>query len=121
MNIIIMHSTPCLVAMKRVIFPCLTAYIATVLNCSVTRPTCLVTNVLEGWLIVTSDLMLTTTNAGKSFFFTSHPDVMTINSNINLQGFPQKLSFAVFLLLHLPRASNRCLGPEIAACPMRML
>ncbi|KAG0705325.1 hypothetical protein DFH29DRAFT_1077723 [Suillus ampliporus] len=54
---------------------------------------------LEDWMAAASDLMLTTANAGKSFFFASRPDVMTVNSNVTIDwcdahfGFPDSSSF----------------------------
>lgn len=54
---------------------------------------------LDDWMAVASDIMLATANAGKSFFFTSRPGVMTVNSNVAIDwcgahfGFPDSSSF----------------------------
>ncbi|KAL4069073.1 hypothetical protein J3A83DRAFT_4401226 [Scleroderma citrinum] len=54
---------------------------------------------LENYLTTASDHILTTTNSGKSFFFTPCDDVMTVNSNFSVDwcsahfGFPDGSKF----------------------------
>ncbi|KIJ69609.1 hypothetical protein HYDPIDRAFT_79916 [Hydnomerulius pinastri MD-312] len=54
---------------------------------------------LNDWISTASNLMLGTANAGKSFFFAPHDDVMTINSNTSIDwcgahfGFPDGSRF----------------------------